>query len=45
MNKTKILLLSIGGVALLAAAVLAYFIWDAFSAKAESAEELDYLES
>ena len=45
MNKTKIILISIGGVAVLGALVLGYFIYDAWSTKSESEEELDYLNS
>lgn len=45
MNKTKIILISIGGVTLLATLALAYFIYSAISAKSENSEELEYLES
>lgn len=45
MNKTKIILISIGGVTLLATLVLAYLIYSAVSARGESSEELEYLES
>lgn len=45
MNKTKVILASIGGVALVAALVLGYFIWDAFSEKGDVVEELDAMVS
>ena len=45
MNKTKIILISIGGVALVGTLALAFMIYSALSAKSESGEELDYLES
>lgn len=45
MNKTKITLISIGGVALVGTLVLAYLTYSAFSAKSESVEELEFLGS
>jgi len=41
MNRTKIILAAIGGVAVVGALVLGYLIWDAASASAEKAEALD----
>jgi len=41
MNKSKTILASVGGVALLASLVLAYLIWSALSEKGEKAEELE----
>lgn len=42
MNKTKIIRISIGGVVLLGALVLAYLIWSAWEAKSENAEALEF---
>lgn len=41
MSKSKIVLASIGGATLVAALVLAYFIWSAFSEKDERSDELE----
>ena len=45
MNKTKITLLSIGGVALVATLALAYLIYGALSEKSENSEEIENLRS
>lgn len=45
MNKTKIILLSIGGVALVGTLALGYLIYSSWSEKGESEEELGYLEN
>ena len=41
MNKSKIVLASIGGVTLVASLALAYFIWSAMSERSERLDELD----
>jgi len=41
MNKSKIILASVGGVTLLVSLALAYFIWSALSEKGERSDELD----
>ncbi len=41
MNKNKIVMCSIGGVTLVAALVLGYFIWSAFEEKAEKLDDLE----
>ena len=41
MNKSKIILASVGGVALVASLVLAYLIWSAMSDKSEKTADLD----
>ena len=41
MNKSKIILASVGGAALVASLVLAYFIWSAFSDKSEREGDLE----
>ena len=41
MNKSKIILASIGGVTLVASLVLAYLIWDALSEKGEKTSDLE----
>lgn len=45
MNKSKIILASVGGVVGLASLVLAYLVWDALSVKGERAADLDGLTS
>ena len=44
MNKTKITLLSIGGVALLGTLVLGFLIFNTWSGKGEKDEEISLLE-
>ena len=41
MNKSKIILASVGGVTLVASLALAYFIWDAMSEKGDRFDELE----
>lgn len=45
MNKSKIILASVGGVVALASLVLAYLVWDALSVKGERAEDFEALMS
>ena len=45
MNKSKIILASVGGVVALASLVLAYLVWDALSTKGERASDLEALTS
>jgi hypothetical protein len=45
MNKSKIILASVGGVVAIASLVLAYLVWDALSVKGERTDDLDALTS